>query len=395
MDDFPYVWRGEVGPGHLMTAIAGSFPRAFRELDQPPERGGFVCVVPVRDFWRLSAANTRKHDAKHFTECFDPALIDALRHRGKLIFDLSNEGPIFNQATFDLVHNWLSEHNIDRRRVAFVSQNRMLDAIYRRHYGVGGIRLLSFDFFILQAYLMCELTAACTPLESKRPTHSFICQNYTPRPHRIMLMLAMIEMGILANGLVSFAGLDTEKLTVGAELSGLAAIGDVDRLKQFIPALIARGRMIIDDFSSGGNSLALDLAPESYQRAHLAVVTESDFLSGEVKRITEKSIKPLFSSRPILLFGNPHSLALMRELGFQTFTPLVDESYDAVTDPVFRFGLLTDELRRFASMPPPELAYFSDAVDEICRFNRDFLLKHATTRYRRLYLSPITEWLRM
>jgi hypothetical protein len=395
MDDFPYIWRGEVGPGHLMTAIAGSFPRMFKELDQPPESGTFACVVPVRDFWRLSAANTRKHNARHFSECIEPAVIAALRRRGKMIFDLSNEGPTFNQATFDLVHDWLSEHDIDRRRAAFISQNRMLDAIYRMHYGVGGIRLLPFDFFILQTYLMCELTAAATPSETERPTHSFICLNYTPRPHRIMLMLAMIEMGILANGLVSFAGLDTEKLTVDVDLSGLAAIGDVDRLKQFLPALVERGRMTIDAFSSGGNSLALDLTPESYQRAHLAVVTESDFLSGEIKRITEKSIKPLFSSRPILLFGNPHSLALMRELGFQTFTPLVDESYDAVSDPAFRFGVLTDELRRFASMRAPELACFSEAVDEICRFNRDFLLKHATTRYGRLYLSPITEWLRM
>lgn len=48
--------------------------------------------------------------------------------------------------------------------------------------------------------------------------------------------------------------------------------------------------------------------------------------------ITEKLAKPLVAGRVFVLFGAQHHLRDLRRLGFQTFAPVIDESYDEIED---------------------------------------------------------------
>jgi hypothetical protein len=43
---------------------------------------------------------------------------------------------------------------------------------------------------------------------------------------------------------------------------------------------------------------------------------------------TEKTVKPILARRLFVLVANRYSLAMLRELGFQTFSNIIDESYD-------------------------------------------------------------------
>lgn len=46
--------------------------------------------------------------------------------------------------------------------------------------------------------------------------------------------------------------------------------------------------------------------------------------------VTEKTAKPLMAGRPFIMLGGKHYLKNLRSLGFQTFGPVIDESYDEI-----------------------------------------------------------------
>jgi hypothetical protein len=57
----------------------------------------------------------------------------------------------------------------------------------------------------------------------------------------------------------------------------------------------------------------------------------------------------------MIVVGNPGTLALLRELGFQTFPELFDETYDSIEDPVERVRRVMQEVARVLSMPKAQL----------------------------------------
>jgi hypothetical protein len=57
------------------------------------------------------------------------------------------------------------------------------------------------------------------------------------------------------------------------------------------------------------------------------IVTETLFDTDSIF-LSEKTYKPIYMCQPFIIFGNPHSLKKLKELGYKTFDKWWDESYD-------------------------------------------------------------------
>jgi hypothetical protein len=71
--------------------------------------------------------------------------------------------------------------------------------------------------------------------------------------------------------------------------------------------------------------------------------------------VTEKVLKCFVGLHPFLYAGFRGGLGRLRLLGFQTFHPTIDESYDAEPHGPTRLIKAIDELRRLAAIPRTEL----------------------------------------
>jgi hypothetical protein len=71
------------------------------------------------------------------------------------------------------------------------------------------------------------------------------------------------------------------------------------------------------------------------QDSLIYVPTETVYF-GRRTHITEKTFKAIALEMPFVLVAPAHSLAYMREYGFQTFAGIMDESYDEETDDIRR-----------------------------------------------------------
>jgi hypothetical protein len=73
------------------------------------------------------------------------------------------------------------------------------------------------------------------------------------------------------------------------------------------------------------------------------VATETVYY-GRRQHLTEKTFKAIALEMPFVLVAPAHSLEYLRSYGFETFAPLIDESYDLVEDPVERIERVTQIL---------------------------------------------------
>ncbi len=70
----------------------------------------------------------------------------------------------------------------------------------------------------------------------------------------------------------------------------------------------------------------------------------------------------------------------IKSLGFKTFSPFIDESYDNCIDDDKRLNLILEEIIKFSQKAKEEKDEFLNNVKEICEYNQklflDFSINH-------------------
>jgi len=82
-------------------------------------------------------------------------------------------------------------------------------------------------------------------------------------------------------------------------------------------------------------SASADYCSTDYQETHVEVVLETLF-DDERLHLTEKALRPIACAQPFILASTPGALEYLRSYGFETFSGLIDETYDTIKDPVQR-----------------------------------------------------------
>jgi hypothetical protein len=90
--------------------------------------------------------------------------------------------------------------------------------------------------------------------------------------------------------------------------------------------------------------------------------------------ITEKTNKPIACCKPFIAFSTPYFLADVRQLGFETFSPYINESYDVETDNQKRLNMIVDEIERITNLPTDEYSTLVANCHSIAVRNQQKLL---------------------
>jgi hypothetical protein len=368
----------------------------------------YICIVPVRMIYLLSRQRAETIGQPWVLGGISESTIDDLRSRRCiLLLDLSNEGAPDVPDVFEEIYRWASEKAIATSSIALITQNRALASAHSTRHGQGSIGFLCYDYFVMAmaqlfglddesfhdkvGFARHEIHAAID--NPKR--YSFLCLNATPRPHRIALVSLLRRTGLLADVRLSFHG-----NKAGSEKEGAENVQQVQRELERLGALdlldVAQSYLhsdpiYVDRIDRRGNELhdAIDLQP--YADTAISLVTETEFTDGQMTRITEKTVKALALGHPTIVFGNPFSLTLSQQLGFQTFAPFIDERYDEALDGKDRFWRVAAELERISRlrrMGDPDGSCLDADLRQICRYNANHAATALTGRYRAAVEQP-------
>ena len=113
-----------------------------------------------------------------------------------------------------------------------------------------------------------------------------------------------------------------------------------------------------------------------YENSFMSVVTETNFYDSTSIFFSEKTFKPIIYKQPFIIVGIPKSLELLQSMGFQTFDPFINESYDNEYDDNKRLLMIIDEIERICKMNDEELKSISIKMKDICEHNQKLLLSY-------------------
>ena len=96
------------------------------------------------------------------------------------------------------------------------------------------------------------------------------------------------------------------------------------------------------------------LDPEIYNQTYYSAMVETN-LHPTFAMFSEKEAKPIVAKRPFVIFGSPGHLNGFKKLGFKTFSPVIDESYDNEPDMIKRFALVLNTMHELSLKDPVEV----------------------------------------
>ena len=216
----------------------------------------------------------------------------------------------------------------------------------------------------------------------------FICFNKQPRGHRIQILSDIIKRNLRDQCYLSFY---TRYKNVGfAKLRMLYPDVDfkIDRL---------RIKRIKDEFPIGltlqsneSNMHNLNQDDEYlFKSALFSLVTETLFHSSidytnlqaydpihcfPCSFHSEKIWNAIRAKHPFIVASTPNFLQSLRELGYQTFHPYINESYDSIEDDQLRLTAIMDEVERLCNMNDMETRIWLSNVHVITKYNYDLLM---------------------
>lgn len=308
--------------------------------------------------------------------------------RCHIVLDYSLEG--FTDYAYGDIWQWV-EQNFLHERVIYISGASNCEEIYRRWCSYNRVqpnmRCAWYGFFA--DWVAKRIDTNQHMSTTYRPgQRRIMCLNRRPHEHR-MLLAAMIERnGITDRVAMSFPrGLNEDK---DYQLPGY---DDVDRLwKKFCyksdgwidyltPAWqsLLTKLPLVADTSDFDTNHAGDLNTDFYQQYPINVITETIFFTRGTFP-SEKIWKPIAMGQIFIPMAGSFFLRELRSMGFETFSPWINEDYDTIDDDHERATAIVAEMRRLVDMPEHEFVELLAQCQPIVQHNQRLFLDQQTLR---------------
>jgi hypothetical protein len=109
-----------------------------------------------------------------------------------------------------------------------------------------------------------------------------------------------------------------------------------------------------------------------YQDFDIELVSES-YTRGLSFFPTEKTVRPIMASKPILVYGPVGYLKNLQKMGFKTYDKIWDEDYDCLEGPA-RWQLMQQVIDKIMNMSRTEYKQMIDQANKIAQQNRNHLI---------------------
>ena len=124
---------------------------------------------------------------------------------------------------------------------------------------------------------------------------------------------------------------------------------------------------------------SLESYPEIWKKYQIEIIGETNTL--DLGWFTDKTTRCLASGKPFIRFGTAHALKRLQDMGFKTYGPWINESYDQCTNIDQRFDLIKQEIDRIAKLDQLQLQELISNIQHIAQWNKDNYLRLSKIYY--------------
>lgn len=313
------------------------------------------------------------------------ALKDVQDGRAILLLDYGQENYL-HKETIEALHSCLSQSGIPGGNVIFAINSFNAESVYDQWFPGDQKRfeMYSWPFVIANvSYHYNQFPDQRMSLDTFRNSvnntrkHHFLFPVRRPRDHRLAMLFSLASNEVLNKSDWScLTPIRYEDFIVDQIEEKYALTLDRVNIRSIcenLPkTLLTESDRNYADYGpwSDNNSLA-------YENSYFYICTET-FTEGPFRSLTEKVFKPIINFQPFFMVAYPGALALLRELGFKTFSPFIDERYDVESDTTKRLHMIIQEIEKIASMDINDVHNMYWKMKDILEYN----FKHFLDYYK-------------
>jgi hypothetical protein len=418
-----------------MTFVNYNDPRLYWTVPEPKLETHTIwpyeCIDDLRNhsekFYLINTMDRTIFDCFPAEEIIPSDVLDDMK-QGKVTLLLRNIYHGHHSLVSDVYENFIVKHSVDPRNVLIASESADLDKeihLVAQKFNLPPCRyrwtrLLEWstrdnNTEISDTLHKNHYANTCLSLDTltkKQYEKKYLSYNGNRTWSRSAVILLLKSIGVIDQGYVSYNSRHTlEELAGLSEMTYLAvynalvnnkrlttpsegpAVNTEDlspsaaRIGELLEAskeeLLQIDQLLLDNIKD--NQLKLG-EKEYYQNTYFSLVTETifpdlafwdsyldDTLTDKGRLLSEKVFKPILAKHPFIVVSNPKTLELLRSIGYKTFHPFIDETYDTIEDHAARLLSIAEEVKRLCEMSEPEVYEFIDNVLPICDFNQKLL----------------------
>jgi hypothetical protein len=202
----------------------------------------------------------------------------------------------------------------------------------------------------------------------------FLCFNRSMRTHRYYLAHMAIKHDLLKNSIYSFVNAPDDKEHIRHSIASLStdpiSDSEFNAVINLLPYEIDTDQLSPDQkrgFVTDNNK------KEWYADTYFHITSETSFF-GPIENgafFSEKTFRPIINLQPFIFVGDYGSLRHLQSLGFKTFSPYIDESYDLETNYLKRMQMIEAEIIKLNALSQQELHNLYYEMTDILIHNRN------------------------
>jgi len=350
----------------------------------------YIYPLEISDTLRaLVSQNSFELEEKHYTwyllDIIPKELINHFRSgKVKILINIIHDPNYdhLNMREFEIQMNKIGMHSAN---IIFLSGSKFEE--YYQIYPDSKIKIYNGHLFLQQYPVMmrefprignlgymCEFVEETDLDINKIRPYKFLCCNRTmSKPHRAGMAYLSIKYDLLSEGKFSFI----QKLTkqslesVIKQIITNPNIEYLQNIENMLPYEL--DTQFLPDAKKTNFGVTNNMK-KWYLDTYLNLVTETFF--GTNVFLSEKIFKPISNLQPFIVLGDYGTLAELKRLGFKTFAPLIDESYDEEKDPKKRFEKIEIEIKKFKEKSLEEIHNWYYSIKDILIYNREHLYNY-------------------
>lgn len=340
-----------------------------------------TCVAYHPNDW-ADGPNTTS--SKSLFEYLSPKFVKDLQNRkAMLLIDQSVEGYSVPWL-WEWFHNKCELYNIDPASIMYFTGDQSCTDNYDRWCSANSVttKLNVFPSITLGMYIRLHYERNHLNINfdelleykssNKDSISLFDSTNMRPRLQRILNFLTLFNEGLLDYGNISMPkksdwgsmGMVHPQMLASHRLP--ANIIDLLEDKQYF------ARHSHDNNTEHYWVFVERILHDLYRNSWVSLISESSYFEREYAVfISEKTFKPIASLQPFIIVGSKDSLKYLRKMGYKTFHPYIDESYDDLPDEQ-RFKAVAEALKKIQNIE--DKASWYNSMRDILEHNQRLFL---------------------
>jgi hypothetical protein len=210
----------------------------------------------------------------------------------------------------------------------------------------------------------------------------FLSLNRRWHDHRLLLVCSLAQQNLLEHGYVSLGVMPDEVLSASNQMDNIfRSRVDVNlfqegfnKIKDQLPLQIDSVDLSINHFQS------TSLPIEFYQKSYFSLVSSTCGFAAKEESVgfTEKEVKPIIAKHPFIIHNLPGVLKHLKNMGFLTFSPWFDESYDNELNDWERMNKIVKEVKRLSELSFDTWDRMLDEMEPVLEHNYNRMVNYTS-----------------